>query len=259
MTLPRGWAWITIEDTGQYINGFAFKPQHWGSEGKPIIRIQNLTNPGKHLNRTTIEVPAAVQVATGEMLVSWSATLDVFYWRREPALLNQHIFRVVPRVGLVEPRLLYYWLKVAIQQLCDSPDLHGSTMAHINRGPFLAHRIPLPPFAEQSRLADRLDELLTELDDGVAELAAAQAKLTQYRQSLLKAAVEGDLTAEWRAENPPQETGAELLARILRERRARWEARQLERFGMQGKSPPSGWRERYSERACQDFCVRGIA
>jgi len=72
----------------------------------------------------------------------------------------------------------------------------------------------------------------------VAELQAAQKKLTQYRQSLLKASVEGALTAEWRAQNPPQETGAELLARILRERRARWVARQLEKFKAQGKEPP---------------------
>ena len=64
-------------------------------------------------------------------------------------------------------------------------------------------QIDLPPRAEQTRIVEKLDELLSDLDAGVAELKAAQKKLAQYRQSLLKAAVEGALTAEWRAEHAP--------------------------------------------------------
>ena len=52
---------------------------------------------------------------------------------------------------------------------------------------------------EQTRIVEKLEELLSDLDAGVAELKAAQKKLGQYRQSLLKAAVEGALTADWRA------------------------------------------------------------
>ena len=107
--------------------------------------------------------------------------------------------------------------------------------------------LAMPPAAEQARIVDKLDELFTELDAGVAELQTAQKKLAQYRQSLLKAAVEGALTAEWRATHPPQETGEALLARILKERRARWEARQLDRFKAQGKAPPKGWQNKYPE------------
>lgn len=61
--------------------------------------------------------------------------------------------------------------------------------------------------AQQTRIVAKLEELLSDLDAGVAELKAAQKKLGQYRQSLLKAAVEGALTAEWRAKNTPSETG----------------------------------------------------
>ncbi len=81
----------------------------------------------------------------------------------------------------------------------------------------------------------------------MAELKAAQTKLAQYRQSLLKAAVEGALTAEWRAKNQPTETGAQLLERILKERRARWEAKQLAKFEEQGKAPPKDWQAKYPE------------
>jgi type I restriction enzyme S subunit len=111
----------------------------------------------------------------------------------------------------------------------------------------------LPPTAEQTRIVEKLEELFSVLDAGVAELKAAQKKLAQYRQSLLKSAVDGSLTAQWRAEakvsagETANETGAQLLERILRERRARWEAKQLAKFKEQGKTPPKGWQDKYPE------------
>lgn len=89
----------------------------------------------------------------------------------------------------------------------------------------------------------------------MAELKAAQKKLIQYRQSLLKAAVEGALTADWRAArraNDEAETGAQLLARILTERRSRWETRQLAKFEAQGKTPPKDWYAKYPEPVAPD-------
>jgi type I restriction enzyme S subunit len=59
--------------------------------------------------------------------------------------------------------------------------------------------LPIAPLAEQQRILLRLEEVLSELDAGVAELLTAQKKLTQYRQSLLKSAVDGSLTAAWRS------------------------------------------------------------
>lgn len=111
----------------------------------------------------------------------------------------------------------------------------------------------LPPRVEQTRIVQKLEELLSDLDAGVAELKAAQRKLAQYRQSLLKAAVEGALTADWRTtraqSGKPQETGAALLQRILTERRTRWETKQLAKFAEQGKTPPKDWKEKYDEPA----------
>jgi len=112
--------------------------------------------------------------------------------------------------------------------------------------------IPVAPIAEQARILEKLAELLSDLDAGVAELKAAQKKLLRYRQSLLKAAVDGTLTAAWREtqrqqQDEPQETGAQLLERILSERRVRWEAKQLARFSEQGKAPHKHWKARYPE------------
>jgi type I restriction enzyme, S subunit len=107
--------------------------------------------------------------------------------------------------------------------------------------------IPVAPAAEQIRIVAKLEELLSDLDAGVAELKAAQKKLGQYRQSLLKAAVEGALTADWRKHNTPSETGAQLLQRILTDRLAHWEAKQLAKFKEQGKTPSKDWQKKYPE------------
>ncbi len=112
--------------------------------------------------------------------------------------------------------------------------------------------VPIAPLAEQQRIMQRVDEALSEIDVGVIELKAAKRKLTLYRQSLLKSAVEGTLTADWRQHARTRETGANLHARLLCERRARWEARQLARFKAQGKSAPKDWRERFDPGTAPD-------
>lgn len=117
--------------------------------------------------------------------------------------------------------------------------LTSSAMKQI---PFL-----LAPYNEQTRVIEKLEELFSDLDAGVAELKAAQKKLVQYRQSLLKSAVGGVLTAEWRTKNKPKETGTKLLARILEERRVRWEEKQLAKFKEQCKTPPKWWQDKYPE------------
>lgn len=246
--LPKGWCWATINDTGLYINGFAFKPSHRTDSGLPIIRIQNLTDPSKPYNYTELELPEDYKVITNDILVSWSATLDVFLWHGPEALLNQHIFKVVPNESLVDKTFLRYSLKKSIEELLDTEHLHGSTMKHINRGPFLAHRIPLPPLEEQMRIADKIEELFSELDNGIEELETAQKKLELYRQSLLKSAVEGELSKEWReTQTEVSETGEQLLARILKERRKLWEQEKLKEFAEKGKKPQKNWQEKYPE------------
>src|SRR5438552_7611485 len=168
---PRNsWRWGIIGETGRYINGVAFKPTDWTGEGFPIIRIQNLTDASKPLNRTRRKVDDIYKVEPGDLLVSWSATLDAFIWNREPALLNQHIFKVIPDESVVTKRFLFYLLRLAIAQMVKSEHLHGSTMKHINRGPFLAHRIPIPRLDEQQRIVSEIEKHFTRLDAGVASL-----------------------------------------------------------------------------------------
>lgn len=162
-SLPAGWAWCRLVDAGQFINGLAFKPSDWGNVGRPIIRIQNLSGRNPDYNRTTGTYDSSVLVQDGDILVSWSATLDAFVWRGEEGVLNQHIFRVLP-APLADKGFLFWLLKWVIRQLAESKHAHGLVMSHINRGPFLARPIPLPPLAEQKRIVAKVDELMTLCD-----------------------------------------------------------------------------------------------
>jgi len=80
--------------------------------------------------------------------------------------------------------------------------------------------IPVPPLLEQRRIVARIDELFAEIAEGEAALERARHGLDTWRRALLKAAVTGELTRDWRAANCPTETGADLLAHIRADREA---------------------------------------
>jgi len=107
--------------------------------------------------------------------------------------------------------------------------------------------IPLPPLHEQRRIVAKIEELFSTLDAGMADLQAAGQQLERYRLSVLQAAVEGRLTADWRRTHDP-EPADQLLERILEKRRDRWEEDyRTKRYDSKGKTPPDGWKDRYSE------------
>ena len=156
----------------KFINGAAFEPEDWGNSGARIIRIQNLTDPTKPFNRTTRSVPEQLHVHPGDLLVSWSATLGVFEWTGpDVAVLNQHIFRVVPDERKVHKHYLHHGLELALLDM--QRHLHGATMQHVNRREFLSTRLYLPSLAEQQRIAkvlDRADELRAKRRAALAQL-----------------------------------------------------------------------------------------
>lgn len=99
----------------------------------------------------------------------------------------------------------------------------SNNLRNLKFNDYLSLEIPLPPLAEQHRIVAKIEELFSELDQGVASLKTAREQLKVYRQSLLKNAFEGKLTAAWRAAHHDQlETAAALQQRIARERQARY-------------------------------------
>lgn len=247
ITVPPGWARATVGELGQYINGLAFKPSDWETNGRPIIRIQNLTRTNSEFNYTTRQVPEAYVVHPSDILVSWSATLDAFRWFGPEAVLNQHIFRVVPNKEVADPGFLFWGLKHVIREMWKSEHTHGSTMKHINRGPFLAHSFALPPINEQHRIVAKIEELTTRSSRAREALDTVPALLDRFRQSVLAAAFRGDLTAQWQKENQ-YETIADTVQRVRlpRPKRATEDPPSISgkyaiRVGDIEMSTPEGW------------------
>jgi type I restriction enzyme, S subunit len=164
--------------------------------------------------------------------------------------VNNHAHVLAGAAGLIDNRYLCHQLNTVDYH----PFVTGTTRLKLTSSAMKQIPMAVAPAAEQTLIVEKLEELLSDLDAGVAELKAAQKKLGQYRQSLLKAAVEGALTADWRKSQKakPAESGAQLLKRILGERRTRWEAKQLAKFKEQGKTPVKGWQSKYVEPVAPD-------
>jgi type I restriction enzyme S subunit len=92
------------------------------------------------------------------------------------------------------------------------------TVKHLSSKTVQDTPLPLPPLAEQRRIVGRVDALFAEIEEGMVALAAARKGLDIFRRALLKAAVTGELTKDWRAANPITETAHDLLAQIAKDR-----------------------------------------
>ena len=125
----------------------------------------------------------------------------------------------------------------------------GTTRRRISRGNLATITFPVPPVKQQKRIVAKIEELFSHIDAGIEALNKAKQLLKQYRQSVLKAAVTGELTKEWREQNKDKlEPASQLLERILQERRRKWEEQQLEQFKAKGKVPKDDkWKEKYKE------------
>lgn len=154
-SLPDGWREMPLADAARYINGRAFKPSEWKKTGLPIIRIQNLNDPRKPFNYFDDEYEQRHYVDNGDILISWSASLGVYVWDRGPALLNQHIFKVLPCESLVDRGYFVYAVQTILERMKDR--VHGSTMKHIVKRDFESLTIPVPPIPVQRKIAETLD------------------------------------------------------------------------------------------------------
>ena len=102
---------MKVKDICSLQNGRAFKPDDWGAEGLPIIRIQNLNDEEAPFNYYAGEYNPVHEVNDGELLFSWSGTpgtsFGAFRWYRGKGVLNQHIFRVIPKTNIDKEYLKY--------------------------------------------------------------------------------------------------------------------------------------------------------
>ena len=249
--LPAGWECVWLNDIASSINpGFASGKHTSDGVGIPHLRPMNVNRDGS-IDLAVVKSVASsngTELTAGDILFNNTNSAELVgktaltSSREEGYVFSNHMTRIRPEVEVnsayIGRQLHFLWMSGYLRTRCTN---------HVNQASIssttLANSIPLlfPPIAEQTRIVEKLEELLSDLDAGVAELKAAQKKLEKYRQSLLKAAVDGTLTASWReaqrqSGTESTETGARLLERILAERRMRWEAKQLAKAKEGGKA-----------------------
>ena len=159
--LPKGWTCIKLGSVARYINGRAFKPEEWMTEGLPIIRIQNLNDDTAYYNRSTSEFEEKYRIKKGDLLFAWAASLGAFLWQGEDAWLNQHIFKVEP-YPFIGKMFLYYAFRGLIDEFYRNS--HGSGMVHITKRQFEDIYLSLPPLEEQKRIVETINIFFNVLD-----------------------------------------------------------------------------------------------
>lgn len=148
-----------LGDIATYVNGFAFKPTDWSDTGLPIIRIQDLTGNSYQANRYNGKYDSKYEILDGDVLISWSASLGVYVWHGETALLNQHIFKVVFDKVDVDKNFFIHQVKAILEKA--SSEAHGATMKHLTKPVFEALPFYLPSIEEQRDIAEKLDKVCT--------------------------------------------------------------------------------------------------
>lgn len=146
-----------LGEVATYINGFAFAPEDWSENGLPIIRIQDLTGNSYQMNRYAGEYNPKYEVNRGDVLISWSASLGVYVWQGERALLNQHIFKVVFDKCEVDKSFYVHQVAAILEKAASQA--HGATMKHLTKPVFDALPFYLPDLPTQQRIADTLDKV----------------------------------------------------------------------------------------------------
>lgn len=158
-------------------------------------------------------------------------------------------FCVLRPASGIDPRYLYYYVTSRPFILSVNKLQRGNSPPSVQDGDVRRQRLPIAPSEEQGRIASKIDELFSRLDEGERALDRVSILVERYRQSVLKAAVTGELTREWREKNKENlESGESLLTRILTARRDAWEKAELEKMQAKGSTPANDkWKQKYKE------------
>jgi type I restriction enzyme S subunit len=189
--IPEGWEIKRIGDIGDYINGFPFKPDDWKQQGLPIIKIREIKNGIDYdTPRNSGEyVPKRLHIHKGDIIFSWSGSLEVIIWNLEDGLLNQHLFKVVPKPE-IPSMYLFLCLKSSISQFESLTT--GATMKHIKRKE-LNHVKVLKP---KNELLNGFNSIVEPLQKSIQNLSTQNSSLNYIKYSLLTRLMSGKIDVE---------------------------------------------------------------
>jgi type I restriction enzyme S subunit len=229
-TLPGEWKLETLEDVSLAIQyGYTAKAE-LEPVGPRLLRITDIQNDSV----TWDEVPFC-RIKKEEIQKYLLAPNDILFARTgatvgksylihglvPESVFASYLLRVRFKPGVTPKYVSYffkspsYWRQITESQVgIGQPNVNGTKLAQI--------RIPVAPLEQQKRIVAEIEKQFSRLDEAVASLKRTKANLKRYKAAILKAAVEGKLTEDWRKQHPNVEPASKLLERILLERRGKW-------------------------------------
>jgi len=256
MELPEGWEWATLGETfNVYVGATPSRKilAYWGgsipwvSSGEVAFceiheTRETITELGLQNTSTEVHPPGTVLLGMiGEGKTRGQAAI-----LKISASHNQNSAAIrVSEFGLI-PEYVYHFLEQEYERTRQAGS--GNNQPALNKSRVQVMGFPLPPLNEQGRIVAKIEELRERSQKARSHLSAIPNLCDKFRQSVLAAAFRGDLTADWREQNPDVEPASVLLERVRLEHRKRWEIAELERMKARGKEPRNDkWKEKYLE------------
>lgn len=253
--LPIGWAEVQISDVCLPVSQSGPAKAQTEFQYVDLGAIDNQTK--KIINVRTVSLSEAPSRAKqvlqpGDVLFS-----NVRVYLENIALIPSTLtntvgstaFSVLRPAPGISPKWVYYFVTSG-RFIHDVNKLaRGNSPPSVQDGDVRSKKMPLAAKEEQVRIASKIDELFSSIDEGERALERVRKLVERYRQSVLKAAVTGELTREWREQHAGElESGEALLTRILEARRQAWEQSELAKMTAKGVRPSNdAWQRKYKE------------
>jgi len=222
--LPEGWLWTTVSQVAEIITGNTpsksdksnyggflpwVKPPQLDSENPIKDTPEKLSKKGAKFARI---------LPKDSVLVSCIGLLGKVGLAGCELATNQQINSLIFS-NIVLPRYGYYYCRSKYFKDWLQSEASATTLSIVNKGRFSEVPIPLPPFNEQKRIVQKIENLFVRLTKTKQELSKILSLLKKFRQSALAKAFSGDLTKEWREQQEDLEPALKLLERIREERK----------------------------------------
>lgn len=187
--IPEGWGVDSLWNIATFYNGLAmqkFRPASETAESLPVIKIREMFSGfSKDTEKASIDIPKEAVVESGDILFSWSATLEVIFWGGEKGALNQHIFKVTSEK--YPKSFIYNELRSYLKVFKTIAELRKTTMGHITQDHLKQAMIIVPP----SDLIDEIDNRISLILKQQLDLKQQNQELTQLRDWLLPMLMNG--------------------------------------------------------------------
>lgn len=191
---PSDWKSGNLYDIAEFINGLAcqkYRPDET-EDSLPVIKIKEMHEGiSSNTERVKTTIPQNNIVNTGDILFSWSASLEVQRWAGFKGALNQHIFKVIPKANYTQS-YVYHQLKAYIIKFVQMAEARKTTMGHITNDHLRQSVIVLPPDNIIRKFSNQIDNIHTE----ISRINKENQKLYQLRNWLLPMLMNGQATIE---------------------------------------------------------------